>query len=150
MRARSVSAGNAAAQILLAIEDITERKRAEEETLRSAEAHGIRSCETPGGSRPKRRRTPHFCCAIPIATMDTMSAISIANIMASKQEELMWRTERDPITNFGKWLIEQKISDQATLHLLEMELEAEMKKAVELAVVAPYPNVDEVGDDVYA
>ena len=68
----------------------------------------------------------------------------------SKQEELMWRTERDPITNLGKWLIEQKISDQATLHLLEMELEAEMKKAVELAVVAPYPNVDEVGDDVYA
>jgi hypothetical protein len=25
-----------------------------------------------------------------------------------------------------------------------------MKKAVELAVIAPYPSVDEVGEDVYA
>src|SRR6202167_1532132 len=68
----------------------------------------------------------------------------------SKQEEQTWRTERDPIANFGKWLIEQKIADQAALDRVEVELEAEMKKAVELAVVAPYPSVDEVGEDVYA
>lgn len=68
----------------------------------------------------------------------------------SKQEEQMWRTERDPITNLGKWLIEQKIADQEALDRIEMDLEADMKKAVELAVAAPYPNVDEVGEDVYA
>jgi TPP-dependent pyruvate/acetoin dehydrogenase alpha subunit len=68
----------------------------------------------------------------------------------SKQEEQMWRTERDPIVNFGKWLIEQKIVDQAALDQVEVELEAKMKKAVELAVTAPYPSVDEVGEDVYA
>jgi TPP-dependent pyruvate/acetoin dehydrogenase alpha subunit len=68
----------------------------------------------------------------------------------SKQEEQVWRTERDPITNFGKWLIEQKVADQAALDQVEVRLEAEMKKAVELAVVAPYPSVDEVGEDVYA
>ena len=68
----------------------------------------------------------------------------------SKQEEQMWRTERDPIANFGKWLIEQKIADQAALDQVEVELEAKMKKAVELAVAAPYPSVDEVGEDVYA
>jgi TPP-dependent pyruvate/acetoin dehydrogenase alpha subunit len=68
----------------------------------------------------------------------------------SKQEEQMWRTERDPITNFGKWLVEQKIADQAALDQVEVELEAKMKKAVELAVIAPYPSVDEVGEDVYA
>jgi TPP-dependent pyruvate/acetoin dehydrogenase alpha subunit len=68
----------------------------------------------------------------------------------SKQEEQMWRTERDPIVNFGKWLIEQKIVDQAALDQVEVELEAKMKKAVELAVTAPYPGVDEVGEDVYA
>jgi pyruvate dehydrogenase E1 component alpha subunit len=68
----------------------------------------------------------------------------------SKQEEQMWRTERDPIANFGKWLIEQKIADQAALDQVEVELEAKMKKAVELAVIAPYPSVDEVGEDVYA
>ena len=26
----------------------------------------------------------------------------------SKQEEQKWKTERDPITNFGKWLIERE------------------------------------------
>jgi TPP-dependent pyruvate/acetoin dehydrogenase alpha subunit len=30
------------------------------------------------------------------------------------------------------------------------DLEAEMKKAVDFAVAAPYPAVDEVGEDVYA
>src|SRR6202521_4721891 len=31
----------------------------------------------------------------------------------SKQEELLWKTERDPIANFGKWLVEQKLADVA-------------------------------------
>ena len=29
----------------------------------------------------------------------------------SKQEEHIWKTERDPITNLGKWLVEQKLAD---------------------------------------
>ena len=68
----------------------------------------------------------------------------------SKQEEQMWRTERDPILILGKWLIEEKIADQKTLQQIEADLEAEMKKAVEFAVAAPYPSVDEVAEDVYA
>jgi acetoin:2,6-dichlorophenolindophenol oxidoreductase subunit alpha len=68
----------------------------------------------------------------------------------SKQEEQLWRTERDPITNFGKWLIEQKLADKASLAQVESELEAEMKKAVDFAVAAPYPTIDEVEQDVYA
>ena len=58
----------------------------------------------------------------------------------SKQEEQTWKTERDPITNFGNWLVEQKLADAATLDRLQAELEAEMKKAVEFAVAAPYPE----------
>jgi pyruvate dehydrogenase E1 component alpha subunit len=68
----------------------------------------------------------------------------------TKQEEQMWKTERDPIANFGKWLVEQKLADKSALDQVQAELESEMKKAVEFAVVAPYPNVDEVGEDVYA
>jgi TPP-dependent pyruvate/acetoin dehydrogenase alpha subunit len=68
----------------------------------------------------------------------------------SKQEEQMWKKERDPIANFGKWLVEQKRADAAALDRLQADLEAEMKKAVEFAVAAPYPTVDEVGEDVYA
>src|SRR5271167_1527580 len=68
----------------------------------------------------------------------------------SKQEEQTWRTERDPITNFGKWLVEQKLADTSTLDQIQVELESEMKKAVDFAVVAPYPSPDEVEEDVYA
>ena len=68
----------------------------------------------------------------------------------SKQEEQTWKTERDPILNFGKWLIDQKLADQAALDGIEREIEAEMKKAVEFAIAAPYPAPDEVEQDVYA
>jgi acetoin:2,6-dichlorophenolindophenol oxidoreductase subunit alpha len=68
----------------------------------------------------------------------------------SKQEEQTWKTERDPIANFGKWLIDQKIADKAKLDAIESEVEAEMQKAVEFAIAAPYPLPDEVAEDVYA
>ncbi len=68
----------------------------------------------------------------------------------SKQEEHSWKTDRDPILNLGKWLIEQKLADAAALGQVEKELEAEMKKAVEFAVASPYPNASEVDEDVYA
>jgi acetoin:2,6-dichlorophenolindophenol oxidoreductase subunit alpha len=68
----------------------------------------------------------------------------------SKQEEHTWKTERDPILNLGKWLIEQKMADAGTLEQVEKELEAEMKKAVEFAIAAPYPKAEEVDEDVYA
>ncbi len=68
----------------------------------------------------------------------------------SKQEEHLWKTERDPIANFGKWLVEQKLADAAALDQMQAELESEMKKAVDFAVAAPYPTVDEVAEDVYA
>jgi len=68
----------------------------------------------------------------------------------SKQEEQLWKTERDPIANFGKWLVDEKLADTAALDRMQAELESEMKKAVDFAVAAPYPTVDEVAEDVYA
>ncbi|HLB90763.1 MAG TPA: thiamine pyrophosphate-dependent dehydrogenase E1 component subunit alpha [Terriglobales bacterium] len=68
----------------------------------------------------------------------------------SKQEEQLWKTERDPIANFGKWLVEQSVADPASLAQVQSELELEMKAAVDFAIAAPYPGVDEVAEDVYA
>ncbi len=68
----------------------------------------------------------------------------------SKQEEQTWKTKRDPITNFGKWLVEQNFADTAALERVQAELESEMKKAVAFAVQAPYPTAAEVDEDVYA
>jgi pyruvate dehydrogenase E1 component alpha subunit len=68
----------------------------------------------------------------------------------SKQEEQTWKTQRDPILNMRNWLIEQKLADAETLDRMHIEIEAEMNKAVEFAVAAPYPSVDQVEQDVYA
>jgi pyruvate dehydrogenase E1 component alpha subunit len=68
----------------------------------------------------------------------------------SKQEEQLWKTERDPITLFSDWLIEQKIADRARLDQIKAEVDSEMKKAVQFAMESPYPAVDKVDQDIYA
>jgi pyruvate dehydrogenase E1 component alpha subunit len=68
----------------------------------------------------------------------------------SKQEEQEWKTKRDPIKNYSQWLVEQKESDERKLKLIQEEVRAEMKAAVEFAIAAPYPTVDQVEQDVYA
>ncbi len=67
-----------------------------------------------------------------------------------KQEEQFWKTERDPILNFRNRLITEKLADAATLDQMRVELEVEMKKAVEFATASPYPSPDKVTEDVYA
>jgi len=68
----------------------------------------------------------------------------------SKQEEQLWKTERDPITLFSNWLISEKVADRAGLDQIHAEVETEMKKAVQFAMDSPYPNADKVDQDVYA
>ena len=68
----------------------------------------------------------------------------------SKQEEQLWKTERDPIEKHRQWLLEQKVADAATIDQWNSEIEREMKKAVEFAIAAPYPNANQVDQDVYA
>src|SRR6195256_5483129 len=68
----------------------------------------------------------------------------------SKQEELEWKTKRDPIKNYSQWLVEQKISDEGKLREIKEEVRAEMKAAVAFAIAAPYPTTDQVDQDVYA
>ncbi len=68
----------------------------------------------------------------------------------SKQEELEWKTKRDPIKNLGDWMIADKLTEAASLEAIQTEVRAEMKAAVEFAIAAPYPGVEEVDQDVYA
>jgi acetoin:2,6-dichlorophenolindophenol oxidoreductase subunit alpha len=68
----------------------------------------------------------------------------------SKEEEQVWKTQRDPILNLRNWLIEQKIVDAGTLDCWQADLEFEMKKSMEFAIATPYPGVDQVAQDVYA
>jgi pyruvate dehydrogenase E1 component alpha subunit len=68
----------------------------------------------------------------------------------SKQEEQLWKTERDPILILAKWLIEQAYADVASLDATTKEVRAIMEAAVKFAIAAPYPSVDEVEKHVYA
>ena len=68
----------------------------------------------------------------------------------SKQEEQEWKTGRDPIKLLTSWLIDQKLAEPDALQRLHDEAKAEMERAVKFAVDAPYPNPQEVDQDVYA
>ena len=68
----------------------------------------------------------------------------------SKQEEQEWKTTRDPIQLMGEWLTGQKIADTIALQRTEEIVRQEMKAAVDFAIAAPYPLVEEVDQDVYA
>ena len=68
----------------------------------------------------------------------------------SKEEEQTWKTERDPVTLCADWLIKEKIADRAKLDGIQKEIQAEVDRAVQFAVAAPYPAADKVDQDIYA
>ncbi len=68
----------------------------------------------------------------------------------AKQEEQRWSSERDPIKILGDWLMQQKLADSAQLERIQTEVKAEMNAAVEFAIAAPYPAIEQVEQDVYA
>jgi TPP-dependent pyruvate/acetoin dehydrogenase alpha subunit len=68
----------------------------------------------------------------------------------SKQEEQRWKAERDPIASLGRWLLEQGFADSAQLDRIQSEVRSEIQVAVEFALAAPYPGVEEVEQGIYA
>ena len=68
----------------------------------------------------------------------------------SKEEEMLWRKERDPINNFTKLLVEKKISTSKELKLIETEIEKEAEEAVNYALDAVWPDASEVDMHVFA
>jgi acetoin:2,6-dichlorophenolindophenol oxidoreductase subunit alpha len=68
----------------------------------------------------------------------------------TQQEEEEWKTARDPIHLFADCLVAQGIADRGYLDRIEAEIKAEVDRAVQIAVAAPYPGVDKVAEDVYA
>lgn len=68
----------------------------------------------------------------------------------SKQEEQKWKSERDPIKVAAEAILALKIAGQSALDQIQTEVKAEIERAVQFAMAAPYPNVDKVEQDVYA
>lgn len=68
----------------------------------------------------------------------------------SKEEEEHWKTKRDPLKLLADWLIEQQIANGRTFEQIEQRVRAEVEAGEQFALDAPYPDPDEVEQDVYA
>src|SRR5690349_5648915 len=68
----------------------------------------------------------------------------------SKQEEQKWMSERDPIKLLREWLIAENHADAALLTGIETEIKSNIDEAVKFAIAAPYPELNEVQQNVYA
>lgn len=68
----------------------------------------------------------------------------------SKEEEAHWKTNRDPIANFGDWLTQHNIASQDELSAIDDEIKADADAAVAYAERAAYPPVSEVDSHVFA
>ena len=62
-----------------------------------------------------------------------------------------WKSpERDPISRFGRYLVEQAGLVEEELEMLQQKAEGEIEAAVEFAVNSPDPEVASLWEDVYA
>jgi acetoin:2,6-dichlorophenolindophenol oxidoreductase subunit alpha len=68
----------------------------------------------------------------------------------AKEEEDLWRSERDPLALHGKWLEEQAFASPDDLKRIEDEARAEIDTGLAFALEAPFPNPSEVTEDVFA
>lgn len=68
----------------------------------------------------------------------------------SPEEEAFWRTERDPITILGNWLTATGQASADQLAAIQAAAQAEVEAGVTFALDAPFPEVEEVTDHVYA
>ena len=68
----------------------------------------------------------------------------------SKEEEQEWRNTRDPLKILADKLLSAKLTDQSVLDKILTDVKSEVDKGVSFAIDAPYPDVSEVNEDVYA
>jgi TPP-dependent pyruvate/acetoin dehydrogenase alpha subunit len=68
----------------------------------------------------------------------------------SKDEEQEWTARRDPLATLTDWLLGNGLTEQAVLDQIQADVKVQIDSAVQFALDAPYPGVDEVDEDVYA
>jgi pyruvate dehydrogenase E1 component alpha subunit len=68
----------------------------------------------------------------------------------SKGEEQEWRRERDPLSTLADWLVEHGYADEKIVDQIHAATKDEVDAGAEFAINAPYPDVSEVDQHVYA
>ncbi len=67
-----------------------------------------------------------------------------------KAEEEEWAALRDPLKLLAGYLLAQKLTDQPVLDQIQAEVKRSIEAAVQFAIDAPYPDVSQVNQHVYA
>ncbi len=67
----------------------------------------------------------------------------------SKEEENEWKTNKDPLKMLSEWMVGQKLAEGQLFEQIENEVRQEVETAVQFAIDAPYPSVEEVDHHVF-
>ena len=68
----------------------------------------------------------------------------------AKDEEEMWRTERDPLALLGRGLEDQRLATPDELRRVEEDARAVIEQGLASALDAPFPDAGQVIEDVFA
>uniref|UniRef100_UPI00036C7FA9 thiamine pyrophosphate-dependent dehydrogenase E1 component subunit alpha n=1 Tax=Brevibacillus massiliensis TaxID=1118054 RepID=UPI00036C7FA9 len=68
----------------------------------------------------------------------------------TREEEMEWRTNRDPIARMRQVLIDEAILTEAQADEIEQKAKKEIEDAVVFAENSPMPSLDTLEEDVYA
>lgn len=68
----------------------------------------------------------------------------------AKEEEQRWKAERDPLKILATWLLAQQMATPDDFQRVEREVRAEIDAGLQFALNAPYPDLSEVDQHVYA
>src|SRR5207248_6050124 len=68
----------------------------------------------------------------------------------SKDEEALWRDERDPLAIHGTWLESKQLATPDDLAQITDEARAEIQAGLQFALAAPFPDPSEVAEDLDA
>ena len=68
----------------------------------------------------------------------------------TKDEEQQWMTERDPLAIMTRWLIDERMADEAALERVADDVREDIARGLQFALNAPYPDASEVERHVYA
>jgi pyruvate dehydrogenase E1 component alpha subunit len=71
-------------------------------------------------------------------------------IYRTKEEEQDWMTNHDPLLTLAGRLTAQKLADEGVFERILTDVKAEIDAGVQFALAAPYPELSEVDEDVYA
>jgi pyruvate dehydrogenase E1 component alpha subunit len=68
----------------------------------------------------------------------------------TREEEREWMTRHDPLQTLSKRLVGQGLVDGPVFERIESDVRAEIETGVQYALAAPYPELTQVNEDVYA